>query len=190
MNDRMFVFGDIPGCSKALAALLDAIRPTQKDTLIFLGALDGGGSDLQFWLKFGGAEVLASYGCRDAREIGSRHDLRALVPPLHIDFIKNCSDFYESPQHIFVHAYYDPVLPLARQKQSVLRWGTLPTVPEPHCSGKIAIFGHTAQENGEILDQGCLKCIDTFCHGGGWLTALEVKTGQIWQANMAGELRD
>lgn len=228
MNDRMFAIGDIHGCSKALAALLNAIRPTQNDTLVFLGdfidrgpdskgvldqlitlsercnvvpimgnheemllgALDGGVSDLQFWLNFGGTEMLASYGCRDAREVGSRDDLWALVSHRHVDFVKNCRDFYTSSKHIFVHAYYDPVLPLAGQKQSVLRWGTFPKYPEPHCSGKIAIVGHMAQENGEILDLGCLKCIDTFCHGGGWLTALEVNTGQVLQANMAGELRD
>ena len=47
-----------------------------------------------------------------------------------------------------------------------------------HCSGKVAIVGHTPQKSGEILDLGYLKCIDTFCHGGGWLTALEVNTGR------------
>jgi serine/threonine protein phosphatase 1 len=39
------------------------------------------------------------------------------------------------------------------------------------------------------LDLGYLKCIDTLCHGGGWLTALEVGTGKVWQANLAGEMR-
>ena len=44
-------------------------------------------------------------------------------------------------------------------------------------------MGHTPQKSGEVLDLGYLKCIDTFCHGGGWLTALEVRTGKVWQAN-------
>jgi hypothetical protein len=35
-----------------------------------------------------------------------------------------------------------------------------------------------------------LKCIDTFCHGGGWLTALEVRTRKVWQANLTGEMRE
>jgi serine/threonine protein phosphatase 1 len=35
-----------------------------------------------------------------------------------------------------------------------------------------------------------LKCIDTFCHGGSWLTALEVEGGRrVWQANEAGVVR-
>jgi serine/threonine protein phosphatase 1 len=53
----------------------------------------------------------------------------------------------------------------------------------------VAVVGHTPQEGGEVLDLGYLKCIDTFCHGGGWLTALEVRTGKVWQANLAGEVR-
>ena len=90
----------------------------------------------------------------------------------------------------FVHAYYDPHLPLHQQKWGGLRWLSLPSAPLPHYSGKVAIVGHTPQKNGELLDLGYLKCIDTFCHGGGWLTALEVEGGRrVWQANEAGELR-
>jgi serine/threonine protein phosphatase 1 len=65
----------------------------------------------------------------------------------------------------------------------------LPPVPARHCAGKVAIVGHTPQKSGEVLDLGYLKCIDTFCHGGGWLTALEVGTGKVWQANLAGQMR-
>jgi serine/threonine protein phosphatase 1 len=64
----------------------------------------------------------------------------------------------------------------------------LPPTPEPHCSGKVASVGHTPHKSGEILDLGFLKCIDTFCHGGGWLTVLEVNTEKVWPANLAGEM--
>ena len=59
----------------------------------------------------------------------------------------------------------------------------------PHHSGRTVVVGHTPQQNGEILDLGFLKCIDTFCHGGGWLTALEVNSGYFWQANEQGTSR-
>jgi serine/threonine protein phosphatase 1 len=36
---------------------------------------------------------------------------------------------------------------------------------------------------------GFFKCIDTFCHGGGWLTALDVGTGQVWQVDAKGHPR-
>ena len=50
-------------------------------------------------------------------------------------------------------------------------------------------MGHTPQKSGEVLDLGYMKCIDTNCHGGGWLTALEVGTGKVWQANLVGEVQ-
>jgi serine/threonine protein phosphatase 1 len=53
----------------------------------------------------------------------------------------------------------------------------------------VVIISHTPQKSREVLDLGYLKCIDTFCHGGGWQTALEFGTGKVWQANLAGEVR-
>ena len=32
-------------------------------------------------------------------------------------------------------------------------------------------------------------CIDTYCYGGGWLTALDVHTGEVWQADREGKMR-
>jgi serine/threonine protein phosphatase 1 len=79
--------------------------------------------------------------------------------------------------------------PFHEQSCGGLRWAPLPPTPKPHRSGKVAVVGHTAQKSGEILDLGYLKCIDTFCHGGGWLTALEASTGKVWQATREGEMR-
>ncbi len=62
--------------------------------------------------------------------------------------------------------------------------------PGPHISGKTAIIGHASQKSGEILDLGYLKCIDTWCYGDGWLTALDIDSGQMWQADKAGRMRD
>ena len=63
------------------------------------------------------------------------------------------------------------------------------TTPGPHESGKRVIVGHSSQKTGEILDLGHLKCSDTFCYGGGWLTALEVATDEVEQANREGSIR-
>jgi serine/threonine protein phosphatase 1 len=72
----------------------------------------------------------------------------------------------------------------------MLRWESLrATTPGPHESGKTVIVGHSSQKSGEILDLGHLACIDTFCYGGGWLTALDVKTGDVWQASRDGTMR-
>ena len=60
---------------------------------------------------------------------------------------------------------------------------------ERFLSGKTAVVGHTSLKDGEVLDLGHLVCIDTYCWGGGWLTALETTTGQIWQVDREGRLR-
>ena len=153
---------------------------------MLLAALEGQ-SDLNYWLKFGGIETLASYGY-NGQDISSA-GLRDLIPSEHVRFIKPCRDYFETNRNIFVHAYYDPDRPLQESYWAGLRWLSLPSTPIPHYSGKAAIVGHTPQKNGEILDLGCVKCIDTFCYGGGWLTALAVDTGKVWQANTAGEMR-
>ena len=43
--------------------------------------------------------------------------------------------------------------------------------------------------NRYVDERGYLKCIDTCCYGGGWLTALDITSGQLWQANQVGETR-
>ena len=71
-----------------------------------------------------------------------------------------------------------------------LRWQSLKiSTPGPHGSGKKVVVGHSAQKTGEILDLGHLICIDTYCFGGGWLTALDVHTQETWQTNRQGALR-
>jgi serine/threonine protein phosphatase 1 len=226
MTDRIIAIGDIHGCSKALATLLEAIQPTELDTLVFLGdyidrgpdsqgvveqvialgkrcnvvpllgnheemllaVLEGGKSEIRFWMTFGGLAALTSYGWRGGPDL-HRDDVRRLIPGEHVEFVKSCRDYFETVRHIFVHAYYDPYLPLHQQKWGGLRWASLPPVPERHCSGKVAIVGHTPQRSGDILDLGYLKCIDTLAHAGGWLTGLGVNTGRVWQANEAGVVR-
>jgi serine/threonine protein phosphatase 1 len=215
---RLIAIGDIHGYSSSLAALIEAIDPKPHDTLVPLGdyidrgpdsrgalellvALAGrcrllpilgnhdelmlevrAGDDEAFqdWLSFGGTTTLASYECDHPRAIAEEH----------IRFLEGCRSWVQTERHFFVHASYLPDLPLAEQPLDVLRWASLQNrVPPPHCSGKTAIVGHTAQKNHEVLDVGHLKCIDTHIYGGGWLTALEVESGQIWQVDAEGRLR-
>jgi serine/threonine protein phosphatase 1 len=135
-----------------------------------------------YWLlDIGGKATLDSYGP------GLDLDL---IPDDHYAFLESCLDFYETDTHIFVHANYFPDEPMEEQNVGMLRWESLRDMqPSRHYSGKTVIAGHTSQKNGEIFDVDHLKCIDTYCHGGGWLTALEVHTDEVWQADRYGELR-
>jgi serine/threonine protein phosphatase 1 len=138
------------------------------------------------WLIFGGDTTLTSYGGRVPLTV----PLASLVPPEHFEFLRNCRMYHITARHIFVHANYVENAALERQHEDVLLWESLKRrTPGPHYSGKTVIVGHTAQRNGEILDLGYLKCIDTCCYGDGYLTALDVDKGKTWQADKKGKMR-
>ena len=218
MPGRLIAISDIHGCSKAFGAVLEAIDPRPADTLITLGdyidrgpdsqgamamllhlagrcnlvpllgnhdevlldLVDGETELLLGWMRFGGGATLRSYQCQRPDEI----------PPRHIDFLRGCRLFHETRRHFFVHGSYHEDIPLEEQPREVLLWENLRgRQPGRHVSGKTAIVGHTSQPDGEILDLGHIKCIDTCCYGRGWLTAMEVGTGRIWQADKKGKIR-
>jgi serine/threonine protein phosphatase 1 len=113
-----------------------------------------------------------------------------LIPAAHFQFLEACQEFYEIETHIFIHANYFPEVSIDEQPVKMLRWESLRAMtPGPHESGKTVIGGHTSQKNGEILDLGHVKVIDTYCYGGGWLTALDIQTEEVWQADRKGNLR-
>jgi serine/threonine protein phosphatase 1 len=138
--------------------------------------------ELNSWLYSGGEDTLKCYPGLSDRE---------LIDSEHFDFLKgNCRVFHETEQFIFVHANYFPNVPMSQQSGQTLRWEFVePSQMAPHYSRKIVIAGHTPQTNGELLDLGFLKVIDTDCSRGGWLTALEDRNGTLIQANQSGEVR-
>jgi hypothetical protein len=200
-TSRTIAIGDIHGCSVAFRTLLVAIAPRRQDTVVTLGNyLDHGPNskevvqllldlvrrctlvplkgdheemflaalrcraDFRSWIEAGGEQTLRSYGVDHPRGI----------PRLHCSFLNSFEAHHETDTHIFVPAGYRPDLPLKRQPGNVLRrrspedgW------PGPHVSGKVAVVGH-----------------NTNCHGGGWLTALDVGSGRYWQANQQGQVRE
>ena len=136
--------------------------------------------DALTWQRYGGLETIASYD-GDLTTIDDEHR----------EFLQGCRHYYETQRHLFMHANYMADLDLAEQPDQVLFWTHVSSVlPPRHRSGKTAVVGHTPQTEGEILDLGHLICIDTCCFAGGWLTALDVGTGEIWQADRLGRLRE
>ncbi len=139
------------------------------------------------WMPMGGDATLSSYGVPSGSV--TRADL-SRIPAEHFAFLERCKPFYETEKYLFVHAKYDPELRMGKQPDWLLRWESLKDgVPAPHVSGKTVITGHSSQKDGEILDLGHLICIDTYCYGGGWLTAFDVESREVWQANQKGEIR-
>lgn len=147
---------------------------------MLLGAWHGR-LDHDYWLRFGGAKTLESYGAADICEL----------PPEHIAFCEGLRLFHETAGFLFVHAGYWPNLSLAETPTTAILWEHFDTTQTgPHTSGKIAIVGHTPQRDGRIRDAGYIRFIDTHAYKGGWLSALDVTTGAYWQANERGEVRE
>jgi aromatic-L-amino-acid/L-tryptophan decarboxylase len=217
MANRTIAIGDVHGCANALQALLDVIKPDSGDTLITLGDYVDRGPEssrvleiltelisvchliplignhevmlqnalksrreFEYWMFNGGKSTVDSYG----------GDLNRL-PMHHRTFLKFCKRYHETPTHIFVHAAYDSRLPMSQQPDELLLWRHIDEnyLPEPHVSGKKVICGHTPQADGEVLDLGHIKIVDTFCYGDRWLTALDVNSGEYIQARTDGSLR-
>jgi serine/threonine protein phosphatase 1 len=110
------------------------------------------------------------------------------VPREHFRFLQSCRDYFKTESHFFLHANYRPDLPLDRHDDGTLRWLSLRDfVPGPHSSGKTGVVGHTPHR--EVLNLGHLICLDTGCGHGGWLTALDIATGTIWQTDEDGRLK-
>ena len=211
---RALAIGDVHGCNTALDALLKLVAPTAADTVVFLGDLvDRGpgtkqvldavlalqehcrvvvirgnheemmlnalnGLDRRLWFNFGGDETLESYG-----------DSRA-VPQSHIALMEEAIDYWETPSTIFVHANLQPGVSLEDQSVDCLRWSHL-TGKEPAFDRDRRVFcGHTPQKDGYPLEFPGWVCIDTFAHGGGWLTCLDVGDDHVYQANEAGQTRE
>jgi serine/threonine protein phosphatase 1 len=215
---RTLAIGDIHGCLAALDALLGAVGPRPEDTIVTLGDYVDRGSDSRGvlerlielrrrcrlvpllgnhdemmllghdghaelyaeWFQFGGDATLRSYGVARPEEI----------PAAHADFLRNCALWYESGDYFYLHGNYLADVPLSAQPRETLLWDSLKVRrPGSHYSGKIGIVGHASQRTGEILDLGYVRCIDTWCYGDGWLTAIDAAAGQVWQADKNGRLR-
>lgn len=188
-EDQIIILGDYvdrgPNTRDVLEQLLELKKSCQlfslagnHEVMMLDALLTSQNANLEFWMRCGGEETLASYG-GDATDI----------PQSHLDFLQQALRYHETDTHLFVHANYAPHLPLEHQPDQMLFWQHLGIDPAPHKSGKITVLGHTPQITGEVLDLGHVICIDTFCFGSGWLTGFDVHSGEIWQVDKQGQIR-
>jgi serine/threonine protein phosphatase 1 len=216
---RTLVVGDIHGCRRSLATLLQAVRPSKKDQIIFLGDYVDRGPDSP-----GVIDTLLSLQSR-CKTIFLRGNHEAMMLDARESFLK--SDIWQSCGGLETvisygaerRADWESCVPAAHWSflEQTVRTFEMPNQifvhgcldpdldldnqPDwvlfwenfgemrPHKSGKKVICGHTAQPKGLIQDVGFAMCIDTGAVFGGWLTCLDVDCKQYWQANEKGENR-
>lgn len=213
-RSRTLAIGDVHGCRIQLEGLFEVLQPTRSDTVVMLGDYVDRGPDSKGvidllrafevrtqliclrgnheimmleafkdpelaadWSDVGGHVTIASYGTSSAD-----------IPAHHWFFLKNTVPYHETETHIFVHASVYPELPLAEQPDFMLYWERFGS-GAPHQSGKTVVCGHTSQKSGLPANIGHAICIDTHAYRSGWLTALDVDTGQYWQVHSDGGVR-
>ncbi len=209
----VYAIGDIHGSLKALKTIFKQGLITSADRVIFLGDYIDKGTDskgvidwlinnkLDFnfefilgnhelmmksaktsseklfqWQFYGGVKTLDSY------QIGDNKLWAEKIDQSHWEFIDECLPYLEIGNYIFVHAGLDNKKELSEQDEFHLFWKKY-LEPEQYSPIKTVICGHTSRKNGEIADFGHTICIDTFAHGGQWLTCLNVETGEYLKAN-------
>jgi len=216
---RTIAIGDIHGCQTALAELLCELDPRPEDLLIFLGdyidrgpasraviasliqqsakspcvflrgnhevmILEGRSDPLKasLWQSYGGLDMLESYGNPFEK------DWWTTIPDTHWRFLEGTKRAHEDSRNIYVHAFLHADLEVEEQPDALIMWNYFDGI-RPHKSGKRVICGHSPQRSGMIKDLGYAVCVDTGAATGGWLTGLEVGTGEYVQTNQQGDVR-
>jgi serine/threonine protein phosphatase 1 len=157
---------------------------------VMLRVLRGEPDILSDWLKFGGAECLASYGI-DAGTLkrmapdNAAELLQSKVPSTHIDFLEGFADTFRFGDYLFVHAGIRPGIPLAEQDQFDLRWIREPFLSGSHEHGPIVVHGHTIVR--QVEERAHRICIDTGAYHSGILTAVGIEDDQRWYLSVTGQ---
>jgi serine/threonine protein phosphatase 1 len=147
--------------------LIDAFRHPDKVTL---------------WECLAGETPLASYGS------GRSEGVLKTIPEGHIEFLeRECRDYYETDDFIFVHGGIRPYLNPKDEEIERLQWTTL-SLATPHLSGKTIVCGHSSQASGRIADLGHTICIDTGITKGQNLTCLNLDDFSFVQVSGALEV--
>ncbi|MDB4618047.1 serine/threonine protein phosphatase [Akkermansiaceae bacterium] len=208
--------GDIHGCLTSLETMFEVVKPTADDLIVTLGDYVDRGPDSKGVIDYllhkkathNLVHLMGNHEIQMIRALETEHDCQRFLSDLcggkdtldsygggfddvldtHWDFMKSAALYYEVDDFILVHAGIEAKVPVADQDRETYYYQRFHS-QRPHCSEKTVVCGHTIQ--GDLpTDLGYAVCLDTCAYGGGWLSALELETGKIWQTNERGESRE
>lgn len=142
---------------------------------VLLRILDGEGSLIADWLRFGGAQCARSYGLSASRlatmpSAEAIETLRSTIPAEHQAFLASFADTFRAGDYLFVHAGIRPGVPLADQAPFDLRWIRGPFLDHHGRHELMVVHGHTITE--QVDERSGRIGIDTGAYKHGVLTAL------------------
>lgn len=150
---------------------------------VLLRVLAGEPTVLADWLKFGGAQCLASYGLSatglgDEGEPAALAAIKAAIPADHQTFLASFADTFRFGDYLFVHAGIRPGRDVSAQEQKDLRWIRHPFLDDVTDHGFVVVHGHTISE---VVEERANRVgIDTGAYRSGILTAIAIEGGQRW----------
>jgi serine/threonine protein phosphatase 1 len=134
------------------------------------------------WLRFGGAETLASYGIPPSVGITDRSRCQALrdallarLPDPHLAFLHGLEPLLVIGDYAFVHAGIVPGRRLDRQKRDDLLWIRAPFLTSNQRHERVIVHGHTIVDEPQLLFNRI--AIDTGAYATGVLTGLVLAGG-------------
>ncbi|MDP2723995.1 MAG: metallophosphoesterase family protein [Bacteroidales bacterium] len=136
---------------------------------------------MSVWLEIGGYETMRSLGIKSLHHIN----------PVYLDFFNQLEYFYEYDGFLFVHAGFNDKNPDPFEDKSVMAWICKKKYKNPLLADKIIVHGHCPvsvtscnkriRKNKKVIDIDT-GCVYTYKENYGVLTALEVKTMEIFSA--------
>jgi serine/threonine protein phosphatase 1 len=173
---RLLAIGDVHGYRLKLEALMEKVRPTAEDQVVFLGDLIDRGPDsrgvIDFVLDFcrqhpqtvvlrGNHEdlllrcldeptKLALYlrngGSATIQSYGGSSYLN-FMHPAHLEFLRSRPLFHQAGSFLFVHAGLRPKVPLGNQEEMDLLWIRHEFLNSDFDWGPVVVTGHTPQRD-------------------------------------------
>ncbi len=129
------------------------------------------------WLTYGGVNTLLSYGVRPPVDVPPRQrlaavqqQLRAVLPPAHLGFLRRLAYYVEIGSYVFVHAGLRPGVALERQSNEDMVWIREDFLHSTADHGRVVVHGHTISMEAESLPNRI--GIDTGAYATGRLTAV------------------
>lgn len=210
------VIGDIHGCLVSLETMLKTVKPSREDLVVTLGDYVDRGPDskgvidrlLELKETHNYVHLMGNHEIQMIRALGTKQDrdrfLSGLcggqdtldsygggfddVLPEHWEFMKSAVLYHELEDHILVHAGVAADRAVDDQDRETYYYQRFYS-QDPHQSGKVVVCGHTIQGDLPTVLEHAI-CLDTCAYSGGWLTALDVDSGRIWQTNEQGQSRE
>jgi serine/threonine protein phosphatase 1 len=156
--DQLVFVGDYIDRGEDSSGVLDyllQLRKTYPRTVFLMGNHEKmfldflAGVDQTLFIYNGGESTLRSYLVRmedfwsGRQGLPDAEMLNQLVPENHRDFLRDLFPYYETEDHIMVHAGLRPGIPLEKQTLDDLVWIREEFIYSEADFGKLVIFGHT-----------------------------------------------